>query len=251
MIIVKRIRASLFYLLGLMKIRLIDPIEVFYIKDIETFYPIISKSGCSSVKYDLIKMYNSDFRSKFPDIHLLDPLEVTNNKIERKFFYTKKSYRKFCKNKNLVLVIRNPFERLNSCYNGIIQKKNTMYKTPSGMNFILNFDTSISIIDFIQKIKKIPNYLSDRHFRSQSFYFSDSIKQIVKKYYIIEIGSNIFPNDLFNVHPADKSRIILNKNIEVNKTQNIEILEGSSDIKKRYNKDIKLYNSVKNHEFAP
>ncbi len=74
------------FIKGMIGTRLIDPMEVYYVIDDNIFYPIISKSGCSSIKQDLIRRYNPNFNSKFPEIHQVDPAIETNGKVIRKYF---------------------------------------------------------------------------------------------------------------------------------------------------------------------
>ena len=144
-------------LVGILAIRLIDPIEVFFIVDRNTVVPIISKSGCSSVKLALIQKYNPSFKSKFPDIHHINPAQVTQGQVERRFFYSFSKYSKFVRGKNLSLIIRQPEARIVSCYTDAITEKNIMYIDPSGLSRWIRFKKELTFEKFLKKISIIPD----------------------------------------------------------------------------------------------
>lgn len=223
-------------LLGLFRFRLIEPIEVFYLKDTDTFYPIISKSGCSSIKVTLIRQYNKKFVSNFPEIHQIDPTKVTNNKVERFVFYNSKSYLNFSKGKNICLILRDPYARFYSCYQDIIKEKNIMHNLSVGLHKIKNFsyDNFLSIIFFI------PDYLSDRHFRSQSFYFSKKVQKAVQKSTIMILEDYLYKNT-----SSDDIPVKINANNWVIPHKILLKLKNSGKFQKRYQSDILLFNKEK------
>lgn len=175
---IKRFISVIKGLAGLTGISLIDPIEVFFISETNTFYPIISKSGCSSIKLMLIRRYKPDYESVFPGIHAIDPSLITENKIRRLYFKTRSAYAKWTKGKNMVFVMREPVSRFYSCYVDVKTGKNTMYQHPSNLDWLMDskFPVNINFEDFANNVISMPDYLSDRHFRSQCFYLSEKVR---------------------------------------------------------------------------
>jgi len=221
---------------GMIGTRLIDPIEVFYIKESNVFYPIVSKSGCSSVKLNLIRLYNPTFTSQFPEIHAIDPSVFTNGNVEKLYFKSLKSYRNFCYGKHMVLIIRNPFERVYSCFLDVKKDKNIMYETPSGLHNFFNINSNYTFDKFLSKIARLPDYLSDRHFRSQTFYLSKRVDKSLnsKRIVLLENIGTVFNVDIkLNVNAKKIPEDILNN------------LQKNPKFLSRYKDDIKLYNNNK------
>lgn len=175
---IKRFKSILKGLAGLTGISLIDPIEVFFIPKTNTFYPIISKSGCSSIKLMLIRRYKPDYENVFPGIHAIDPAVITGNKLQRLYFKTTSAYAKWTDGKNMVFVMREPVSRFYSCYFDVKTGKNIMYEHPSNLDWLMTsrFIENMSFADFTKNVIAIPDHLSDRHFRSQCFYLSEKVK---------------------------------------------------------------------------
>ena len=226
------------FIRGLIGTRLIDSIEVYYIPETNTFYPIISKSGCSTVKVDIIRRYKPDFTSKFPEIHQVDPALETNNKVLRKRFYSFKKYRKFSRDKVAHLVIRNPYERIYSCFLDVVTNKNVMYEDPSGLTNFFGIKSEISFDEFLKKVVKLPDYLSDRHFRSQSFYLQKGVEEVLGR---IEV--TLLEN--YNKKTGEKASK-LNTNNKKIPQEILQKLKKSNAFKKRFSKDINMYQDIKN-----
>ncbi len=216
----------------LIGLRLIDPIEVYYLKEKNLFYPIVSKSGCSTIKQDIIRIYKPSFCSKFPEIHQVNPSLETNGKVIRKYFYSKKKYNSFCKGKNMCLVIRNPFERVYSCFLDISKNKNTMYEDPSGLTNFFGYNQSITFNKFISKVVITPDRLSDRHFRSQSFYINIPKKNDYSKINIVLL-------ETYSKSAVGSSKLNTNNNIIP--LELIEALKNNKRFLKRFKTDLKLY----------
>lgn len=224
------------FLKGLLGIRLIDPIEVYFLVDENLFYPIISKSGCSTIKLDIIRKYNTNFNSKFPEIHQIDPSVETMGKVERKRFYSFKKYRKFSNGKTACLVIRNPYERIYSCFLDVEKAKNVMYEDPSGLTNFFGIKSGIAFKDFINKVIKLPDYLSDRHFRSQSFYLDNGVDKSLNNFEIILLE---------NYNKKEGGSVKLNTNNKQIPHEIYTALEENKSFKKRFSKDIQLYSNLK------
>lgn len=220
------------FLKGMIGARLIDPMEVYYLKDDNVFYPIISKSGCSTIKLDLIRRYNPNFNSKFPEIHQVNPENETNGKIIRKYFYSFKKYRKFSNNKKACLVIRNPYERIYSCFLDVEKGKNIMYSDPSGLTNFFGIKREISFGKFLDKVIKLPDHLSDRHFRSQSFCLQKGVEENLNGIEIILLE---------NYNKNDDEGVKLNTNNKTIPQEILQALHENKSFKKRFIKDIQLY----------
>jgi hypothetical protein len=223
------------FIKGFLGTRLIDPIEVYYIIDENTFYPIISKSGCSTIKLDIIRKYNPSFNSKFPEIHQVDPALETNAKVERKRFYSFRKYRNFSKGKKAYLVIRNPYERIYSCFLDVEKEKNIMYEDPSGLTNLFNIKSGITFENFIKKVIKLPDYLSDRHFRSQSFYLHKGVEDALENVEIILLK---------NYSKKEEEGVKLNTNNKKIPQEILQALKENKSFIKRFYKDIELYNDA-------
>ena len=64
--------------------------------------------------------------------------------------------------------VRNPYDRLLSCYTDHIKKKNVMFvRSPVLRRWYGLDNTDLSFKQFVEIICKIPDSLADRHFRSQ------------------------------------------------------------------------------------
>ena len=235
LLILRLIKASVLSLLG---IKLIDPIEVFYLREENSFYPIVSKSGCSSVKLALIRRYQPDFTAQFPGIHHTDPAPLSDGKIQRLFFSTGSAYRSFARGKRMVLIIRNPYERIHSCFKGIDAGKNIMYKYPSGMDRIFRISQGISWEQFKKKIRRIPALLADRHFRAQAFYLRFGVEQSVAA---VELHDIKF---YFQQTQNDDQPIQLNRSESRDSDALLEDLKQASWFRKKYKMDLELYDAI-------
>lgn len=220
------------FIKGILGSRLIDPIEVYYLKDENVFYPIISKSGCSTVKLTLIQKYNQSFYSKFPEIHEIDPKTVTDGKLERVYFKNLKKYLDFCSGKKICMVIRNPYDRIYSCFLDIKKEKNIMYYDPNRLHNLFNINKDVSFKKFLSKVNLIPDYLSDRHFRSQTFYFNEKVENKISDKEIVLLEN-------FNV--TGKPSNILNANNKGIPSDVLEYLKSSKKFSVRFKDDLQLY----------
>jgi hypothetical protein len=226
---------------GMLGTRLIDPIEVYYLKEDNVFYPIISKSGCSSIKLNVIRKYNPEFTSKFPEIHQVDPALETDGKVIRIYFYNFKAYRAFSKNKKACLVIRNPYERIYSCFLDVEKGKNIMYKYPSGLTDFFGIKSDISFEKFVRKVIKLPDYLSDRHFRSQSFYLQKGVRESLSEVDIILLE---------NYNKKEEEGVKLNTNNKRIPQEILQTLTSNTAFQKRFYTDLQLYNEAKKRFMA-
>ncbi len=228
--------------LGLLKLRLIDPYEVFYDVPSNTFYPIVSKSGCTSVKKFLIEKYRPGFRIGFPEIHKINPSELTKGNLKRHLFFTRAAYMEFSRGKRMKLIIRDPFARFFSCYIDVKKGKNTLYEHPSGLNWLVKSDPNLTLEKFLERVCATPDQFADRHFRSQCFYFPEAIKRDLEAFEISDIENTRLNNesDESPVRKVEKHNV----NEEKPSEEQLEFLRDHRGFQKRYKRDIELFNSI-------
>lgn len=229
--------------MGYPGIRLIDPIEIYHIPSENTFYPIISKSGCTSIKVMLIRKFKANYENTFPAIHQVNPAKETNNEVQRLYFNSKRSYRKWTRGKNMVFVMRDPLSRIYSCYIDVVTGKNTMYKFPSGLDWFFDFKKDLTFDVFLEKVCGIPDRFSDRHFRSQSFYLSDSVRSGLESLEVHTLKD--FMKTYSSDTPSNKEKPVkLNTN---NSTLSIEMrsrLLENQEFRRRFKTDLSLFNAT-------
>jgi hypothetical protein len=227
--------------LGLAGLRLLDWVEVFYLPDDEIFVPIISKSGCSTIKEALIQKFKPGFESAFPEIHQVDPAKETNGKVLRLKFYQYSSYAKFARGKEMHLVLRDPAERFISCYKDVATGKNIMYRHPSEIYRWMPFKAGMSFEAFSKQVYKTPDYMADRHFRSQSFCLNEKVSEQLSELRIYSL-SQFIKNSPLIPESYRKSKRKLNKST-VRDVSHPEPEELNSDphFRKKYARDIHFF----------
>lgn len=75
-----------------------------------------------------------------------------------------------------IAFVRNPFDRIVSCYCNKITKKDFQFMTVNGLNENTSFE------QFVDYICEIPDSNSDRHFRSQFTYIFDHNANLIANY---------------------------------------------------------------------
>jgi len=223
---------------------LIDPIEVYYLPNENTFYPIISKSGCSSIKLMLIRRFEPVYENAFPGIHQVNPAKITSGKLECVYFKTQKTYAKWAEGKKMIFVMREPVSRLYSCYLDVIGNKNTMYLYPSGLDWYFKYTTDLTFDEFFRKVCSTPDALSDRHFRSQSFYLSDTVKSSLKSLEAISLKEYMSKSFDKN-ETGKKGSVKLNTNNTSIPEELKEKLVQSTEFKERFKTDLLLFEWIK------
>ncbi|MCF7798843.1 sulfotransferase family protein [Candidatus Woesearchaeota archaeon] len=116
-------------------------------------YLVLPKNACSSIKSSLVPFVKSNH-----SIHFNDGLSKNVGKLSSDF----KSHYSFT-------FIRNPFERLVSCYVNKFEEyerwdKIFLFEKYYLFGYLKKTD---SFAQFVKKVAKLPDFLSDSHFQSQ------------------------------------------------------------------------------------
>ncbi len=219
----------------------LDPLEYIILPNERLIYLVISKSACTSIKITLGKKYNIFSKSENGlDIH-------SNPNWIRKFRQINKEFKDYYK----FTFVRNPFERLVSCYNDkvIYEEKNKEKKKYYFKDYPYLIKPNISFQEFIDIIIKIPDFLSDRHFRSQSSsIFSNkriNINFIGKVENIKKDWENISKKFNFDSKIVHENKSLFNKKENYYFQYYNKII--AQKVYKRYKKDIKHFNYEKEY----
>jgi hypothetical protein len=135
------------------------------------------------------------------------------------------------------MVIRNPYERIYSCFLDVEKGKNIMYEDPSGLTNFFGIKSQITFEKFIDKVVGLPDYLSDRHFRSQSFCLPKRGKETLDNIDIVLLENYNRKND---------ESVVLNTNNKKLPKEVLQALKDNTSFSKRFQKDIQLYTDAMN-----
>nr|WP_222707017.1 sulfotransferase family 2 domain-containing protein [Neolewinella aurantiaca] len=222
---------------ALLGLYVVDPIDVTFDAATGEVFPVVSKAGCSSVKLSLIRRYLPGFESRFPEIHHLKPGVLTDGKLTRHIFKNYNEYLVFCRGKKLVVVIREPAARFQSCYNDVISGRNVMYRYPSRLNHIVRFSPQMRIERFLRIVASIPDRIADRHFRSQSYYLRAQVIEAAQSVRIVDLQE-------FMSGQAGAEQIHLNAGERTSNPDDTGLFRTDL-FRQRYAEDISLYEKVK------
>ena len=127
----------------------LDSSDFIIIDELEVVFASVAKSGSSSIKTSIFGEFSKDRSIHY---HISD---FSNKRIPK----NKRSYFSFS-------YVRNPYDRVLSCYNNKFNMKDESEFLYSNylFGYLKNED---SLEDFVRKISKIPNFLCDRHFKTQ------------------------------------------------------------------------------------
>lgn len=139
-----------------------------YIPELDILYVGISKTGISSVRSMLLDKLQVEYdKDRYNTIH---------RKANRLFRYI--PIKQVCKMEDIFRfsIVRNPFDRLVSCYKNKILEEN-YYPIQKGYGSM--FYKEMPFCEFVYVVSRIPDLLSDRHFRSQYSYLYYKGKLVV------------------------------------------------------------------------
>ncbi len=127
----------------------LDSSDFIIIDELELVFASVAKSGSSSIKTSMFGEFSKDRSIHY---HISD---FSHRRIPK----NKRSYFTFS-------YVRNPYDRVLSCYKNKFNMKDESEFLYSNylFGYLKNNDT---LEDFVKKISKIPNFLCDRHFKTQ------------------------------------------------------------------------------------
>lgn len=135
--------------------------------DKRVIYLINAKVASSSIKASVLQLEKKEYDKDYNYVHAAALPWTKHVKDKKKFINYYKKYFKFT-------FVRNPYERLVSCYeNKYHTDKKSVGKTLSEFHFdsypfgFLKKDRGFS--NFVIRVCMIPDWLADEHFRSQYF----------------------------------------------------------------------------------
>jgi len=222
--------------------RLFDPIEIFYLVEEKEIFPINSKSGNSTLKLLLIRRFSPDYQSFFPDIHRVDPAGLSNGKLLRLYFYSHREFARFCRGKKLVLVIRDPKDRMLSAYRDLKAKRNYWYRYPARLNNVFFIRHTISEKAFLRFVQRIPDNIADKHFRSQSFFIP--LKAVTECKSVLVYEMERYLSELNDQLVEGGENLHLNRSKKGEVVKVVGATVRRQGIQKRYKEDYELYDRL-------
>ena len=154
------------------------PTEYYVFEKNNIVYIPIPKVACTSIKIALMgdALNQSDKHNNYNDIH----------KLTAKF--RRHSLTRHQKDYFVFAFVRNPFDRLVSCYKDKVKREvqhNNRHYFATNYNNILiknafggRFHFEMSFEEFVQLVAKIPDFLSDGHFKSQYAMLYDQNRRV-------------------------------------------------------------------------
>ena len=228
---------------NILKYKSIYSTQYIVFEEQKLIYIPVSKCGNTAIKEcltELIKKEHKIIKNDVSSVHAIDFPQIRCAELPQK--YLKGDYTIFA-------VIRNPLDRLISCYFNQVKPLNLNWisgkRNSSMANYLfgyLNKNTE-TLEKFLIKILKIPKFLMEPHFKPFSTivrYKSTEIILIDLEYLEVWFEKirnkfNLKPLQIRNKENADKNEII--------KGIHPKILDK---IKYVYKKDYELYDSIKN-----
>ena len=130
-----------------------------YVQELDLVYISIPKTGNSSIRSLLVKRVGEDYNK--------DNYKTIHNRVDTLFTYIGK--KEIWQNKKMYTFsfVRNPFDRLVSCYkNKIIDE--TYFPIQRG--YVDMFYKGMPFDEFVKSVCQIPDFVAEKHFKSQYSY---------------------------------------------------------------------------------
>ncbi len=153
----KIVQKSYRYVKNLFLYKSLDPTEFFYNESLKIVYIVNPKVACSSIKRALL-----DKEEEVNDNYGVH--RVHGHNYRGKLNRSHKEFFKFT-------FVRNPFDRIYSCYKSKFQNDIENYgrKIPYFDNYLFGYLSKVkNFEEFVDKIIAIPDKYADRHFKSQN-----------------------------------------------------------------------------------
>lgn len=204
-----------------------------YYKDLNFVFSVVPKNGNSTLNLMLLKKIGIEPNTEedYRNIH----------KIKRGFRVSRKKVLSLIKEgeTEVFAISRNPYSRLVSCYENKIKQEDHPIKRA----YFSKFHTDMSFEVFAREVCKIPDSLSDPHFRSQySILFYKNNPLFTKIAKLEDSDPYSFPVNKLNLEKGDKK---INSSQYKKPWQEYYNKEIADLVFKRYEKDFKLFNYEK------
>ncbi|MEO1350630.1 MAG: sulfotransferase family 2 domain-containing protein [Cyanobacteria bacterium J06635_15] len=211
--------------------------KIIKIVPLKALYIPIPKVACSSVKRAIANLLTIEIPLDGADIHRANfPV------VDRSELHKYDNYWKFC-------FVRNPWDRLVSCYSEKIKPDKNFFGTTNSFSHGVHkgllkygvFEANMPFDEFLKAVSSIPDHEADQHFRSQHTFLTDKNGNLITDFIgRFESISQDF-NEVFS--KLGEPEIELPKS---NKTHHQEYRQHYTDdllsiFEKRYSKDIELF----------
>lgn len=211
--------------------------QIIEISPLKALYIPIPKVACSSIKRVIAELLEIEVPSNGRYIHRANlPL------VNREFLGKYDNYLKFC-------FVRNPWDRLVSCYSEKIKPDKSFFGTTNsfenGVHKSLikyqRFEANMSFEDFLKAVASIPDCEADQHFRSQYTFLIDKDERIIANFIGKFESIDKDFQDIFK--KLGKPEIQLPKSNRTHHAKYRSYYTGDllSIFNKRYSKDIDLF----------